>query len=233
MTTARAAGLLYVLMGATGAFALQYVPRALVVPGDPAATADRLRDSEALFRLGLAAELISTITFIFTALVLYRLFQRVDRTLATLMVLFVLLSVPISLVNVLSEVVAMLLATGGNALSAFGRSELDTLAFVAMRLHSQGFALAEIFWGLWLMPLGILAMRSGFAPRVIGVLLIVAGSAYVVHAFTSFVLPQYASVVANIALLPEAGEISIVVWLLATRFGAASRPRLEVAAAPS
>src|SRR5437773_1799178 len=76
---ARLAGVLYVLMGIPGAFFLQYVPRQLIVRGDPAATSAQLLGQEPLFRLGLAAELFSTIVFIFTALALYRLFKSVDR----------------------------------------------------------------------------------------------------------------------------------------------------------
>lgn len=230
MTQARTAGLLYVLMGATGAFALQYVPRAVIVPGDAAATADRLRASEWLVRIGIANEVISTVTFIFTVLALYRLFEGVDRRLGSLMVIFVLASVPISLLNVLNEVAALMLASGGDALSALAGAQRDALAYVFVRLHSQGFAVAEIFWGLWLFPLGLLAMRSGFVPRFVGVVLIPAGAAYVAHAFVSFLLPQMASVVANVGVIFEAGELAILVWLLFTRHGSDRRVPAEVAA---
>lgn len=230
MSTARTAGLLYVLMGATGAFALQYVPRALVVAGDAAATAERLRGSEWLLRLGIVSEIVSTLTFVVTVLVLYRLFKDVDREKAALMVIFVLLSVPISLFNVLSEVAALALVSGADHYAVIGAPQLDALAYFFMRLHSQGFGLAEIFWGLWLMPLGLLVIGSTFAPRLVGVLVIVAGVAYVVHSLVSFALPQYANLVANVALLPEAGELSIVVWLLATRTRAPSVSTAAVAA---
>lgn len=232
MSQARAAGLLYLVLGATGAFALQYVPRAVVVPGDAAATAERLRSSESLLRIGIASELISTIVFIFTVLALYRLFERVDRGLASLMVIFVLLSVPISLLNVLNEVAALVLVSGADSLSALAAPQLEALAYVLMRLHTQGFALAEIFWGLWLFPLGLLAMRSGFVPRVVGVLLILACGGYVAHAFTAFLLPQIATTVSIVALPFEAGELGIVVWLLATRHGA-DRPAPAELAAPA
>jgi hypothetical protein len=220
----------YVLMGVVGAFALQYVPRALVVPGDAAATAERIRISEVLLRAGIAAELISTVLFVFTALLLYRLFKSVDQGMASLMVIFVLLSAPISLLNVLNEVAASALVGGGDQLSALAGPQRDALAYVFMRLHGQGFAVAEIFWGLWLIPLGLLAMRSGFVPRVVGVLLIAAGSGYLAHSFTALVVPQYASLVANVALIPELGELSIVVWLLATRWRGTPFAQVSIAA---
>jgi len=215
---ARLAGILYVLMGIPGAFFLQYVPRQLIVRGDPAATAEQLLTQEPLFRLGLAAELFSTIIFIFTVLALFRLFRAVDEDRARLMVIFVLLSVPMSLLNVLTEVAAFSLARGPEYLSSFGKGQLDALALLFLGLHGQGNGVAEIFWGLWLLPLGALVYASAFAPRAIGVLLVAAGIGYVAAASASFVTPQIAAVVNNLALVPEGlGELSFVVWLFATR----------------
>lgn len=215
---ARTAGILYLVLGITGAFFLQIVPRALIVRGNAAATAEQLVTQEWLFRLGLAAEIVSAVTFIFTALALYGLFRNVHQGRAALMVILVLLSVPISLVNVVSEVAAFTLARAPDYLAAVGKEQLDALALFFMGLHAQGNGVAEIFWGLWLMPLGALVFRSGFAPRAIGVLLVPAGIAYVVAAFTSFVFPQYTALVANIATVPEGlGELPLIVWLLATR----------------
>lgn len=228
---ARIAGLLYLLMGIPGAFFLQYVPRALVVRGDPAATAEQLLAQEPLFRLGLAAELFSTLVFPFTAFALYRLFKGVGRERATLMVVFVLLSVPISLLTVLPETAAFTLARAPDYLSSFTREQQEASALFLLGLHSQAIGVAEIFWGLWLLPLGSLVYASGFAPRPIGVLLIAAGIAYAFAAFVSFVAPQYVALVNNIALVPEGlGEGSFIVWLLATRTHATGTAPAHVAA---
>jgi len=215
---ARIAGLLYLLMGIPSAFFLQYIPRVFIVRGDAAATAQQLVAQEWLFRGGIAAELFATLTSIFTAFALYRLFAGVDRDRAKLMVIFVLLGIPIMLLDVLTETAAFTFARGPEYLSAFSKEQLDALALFFLGLHSQGSGIAEIFWGLWLLPLGALVYRSGFAPRAIGVLLIPAGVAYIVAAFTSFVFPPYAALVSNIAVVPEGlGELPLVAWLLATR----------------
>lgn len=230
MQPTRAAGLLYLLLAITGFPSLILIPRALIVPGDAAATAERIRASEPLFRLGIAGELISATIFIFVALALYQLFKRIDQGQATLMVILVLVSVPISFVNVLNEMAVLTLLNAADLRSVFGEAQLDSLAMAFLRVHIQGFAIASIFWGLWLLPLAALVMRPGLAPRVVGVLLILAGAAYVVASFASLLLPQYASLVASVAMIPEAGEFAVIVWLLVTRARPISLARAEVAA---
>jgi hypothetical protein len=211
--TARVAGILYLLGGITAPFSLIYLPRALVVPGDATATANHVRASETLLRLGIASELIGSIIFIFVVLALYRLFKGVNETHAVAMVILLLVSVPISLLNVLNEIAALVLVSGADFLSVFERRQLDALVLLFLRLHSQGIVVAAVFWGLWLFPFGMLVIRSGFIPRALGVFLMIAGSAYLVSSFSSMLLPQYAHLL-RFATVLEAGELPIMLWLL-------------------
>jgi hypothetical protein len=214
---ARVAGLLYLLVAITGAFGIAVVPFTLIARGDATSTADRIRSSEWLFRLGMTSELIAATAYILLAIALYRLFRRVNEEQARLMVTLVLVSVPISYLNVLNELAALVLLSGPDFLSVFTRPQLDALALLFLGLHSQGFVVASIFWGLWLLPLGALVIGSGFAPRLLGYLLILAGLAYVVDSFTSMLLPRYRPLVAVVApLLEGVGELSMVAWLLIT-----------------
>jgi hypothetical protein len=222
MRATRAAGLLYLLLAITAAFGVFYVPLTLTVPGDPTATAERVRSSETLFRLGMAGELTSATLFVFLVFALYRLFEGVDRWQASLMVILALVSVPISFLGVVCELGALGLLSGANYLSVFGTPQLEALAFVFLRLHTQAVIVAEIFWGLWLFPLARLALRSKVVPRVVGVLLYLAGSAYLVVTLAAVLAPAYASFVNSVALLPEAGELSMIVWLITTRARAVS-----------
>jgi hypothetical protein len=201
------------LGGITAPFSLIYLPRTLVVPGDATATANHVRASETLLRLGIASELIGSIIFIFVALALYRLFKGVNETHALAMVTLLLVSVPISLLNVLNEIAALVLVSGADFLSVFERRQLDALVLLFLRLHSQGIAVAAVFWGLWLFPFGMLVIRSGFIPRALGVFLMIAGSAYLVSSFSSMLLPQYARLL-RFATVLEAGELPIMLWLL-------------------
>jgi hypothetical protein len=212
---ARVAGVLYLLMGLTAPIGLMYVPSTLIVRGDATATADRIRASEALLRIGIGSELFHQTIAVFLVLALYRLFKDVNKNHAVLLVILgALVSVPIMFVNVLNEIAALILVGGAEFLSVFERPQRDALAYLFLRLHSEGIDVASIFWGLWLFPFGILVIRSGFIPRVLGVLLIFAGIAYVISSFTSIVLPQYAQQVGQVALILEMGELPIMFWLL-------------------
>jgi Domain of unknown function (DUF4386) len=219
---ARFAGILYLLACIPAPFCLIYVPSILIVPGDATATANHVRASETLLRLGIAGELINAIAFIFVVLALYRLFKGVNENHALAMLILYLVSVPISLLNVLNDVAALILAHGADFLSVFDKRQLDALVLLFLRLHSHGFLITQIFWGLWLFPFGMLVIRSGFIPRVVGVLLFFAGFAYPLSSFTSLLLPQYAHVVSQYALVLELGELPIVLWLLI--WGAKTQP---------
>ncbi|MFZ3376968.1 MAG: DUF4386 domain-containing protein [Chthoniobacterales bacterium] len=211
---ARFAGLMYLLASLPAPFALIYVPSSLIVSGDATATANHIRASENLFRLGIATELFGFIMFIFVALALYRLFKGVNEKHALAMAILLLISLPISFVNGLNDIAALILLSGADFLSVFERRQLDALAYVFVRLHGQGFVVAQIFWGLWLFPFGILVIRSGFIPRFLGVLLIAACFGYLVDSLTSLLLPSYGTVVSRVAMVLTIGELPIIFWLL-------------------
>lgn len=212
---ARVAGLLYLLMAASAPFALIYIPGKLIVSGDATATADRFRASESLLRLGIGLELFHQAVAIFLVLALYRLFKPVDEKNAVLVVILgALVSVPIVFVNVLNEIAAMVLVSGADFVSVFEKPQRDALAYLFVRLHEHGLVVASIFWGLWLFPLGMLVIRSGFFPRVLGVLLMLAGIAYVVSAGTTLTLPRYADLVDQVVMVLYFGELPFILWLM-------------------
>jgi hypothetical protein len=224
---ARVAGWLYLVLALIAPIGLMYVPGKLIVAGNAAATADNLRASEWLLRLGIASELSHQVIGIFLVLALYRLFKPVDEMLARqVVILGALVSVPIMFVNVLNDVAALMFARGADFLAVFESAQRDALAYLFLRLHGQGITVASVFWGLWLFPFGMLVIRSGFIPRVFGYLLIVAGVAYLASAFATLVVPRYAPLVSRLALPLEVGEVPIVFWLVI--WGA--RPRRAVGA---
>jgi hypothetical protein len=222
---ARFAGLLYLLACIPAPFCLLYVPSVLFVPGDATATADHIRASEGLLRLGMACEFINAAAFIFAVLALYRLFKGVDEPVARAMVILFVVSVPISFLNVLNDIGALILAHGASFLSVFDKGQRDALAHLFLRLHSQGLHVSAIFWGLWLFPFGMLVIRSGFIPRVLGVVLMIAGIGYVANSLTFLILPQYARLVGPVAPILEFGEAPMILWLLIR--GARDQPSHE------
>jgi hypothetical protein len=152
---------------------------------------------------------------IFLVLALYRLFEAVSQKYAVLMVILgALVSVPIVFLNVLNEIGALVLVSGADFLAVFERAQLDAMAYLFLRLHEQGLIVASVFWGLWLFPFGILVIRSGFIPRILGVLMMIAGVGYLASSLASLVLPRYADAVGQVAMVLYFGELPFMFWLL-------------------
>jgi len=210
----RFAGLLYVLFSIPGFFAMVYVPGKLIVHGNAAATANNIATSETLFRLGIAAQLIGQAGFIFVALALYDLLKGVNRRYASLMVTLIVVSIPIAFLNELNSIAALVLVRGPDFLSIFEKPQREALAMLFLNLHGHGFVVAEILWGLWLFPLGLLVYRSRFLPRFLGVWLALAGSAWVILSLTGILFPQYQDQVFTYSQPASIGEVAFMLWLL-------------------
>jgi hypothetical protein len=210
----RAAGLLYLTMMVLGAFSLLYVPSKLIVPENATATATNILASEMLYRLSIVSGLMAAVVFIFLARALYRLLNEVSKAHASLMVTLVVISVAIGFALTVNDVAALVVLRGSDLLAVFTQPQREALAMLFLRLSSQGVLVAQIFWGLWLFPFGLLVMRSGFLPRILGVLLVINGVAYVVSSLTGLLLPAYVAAVSRIAFIPQLGEVWIMLWLL-------------------
>ena len=226
----RFAGLLYVLISILGFFAMGYVPGKLIVHGNAVATAHNISAHETLFRLGIAAELVGYTGFIFVAMALYDLLKGVNQRQALMMVLLIVVSVPIAFVNELNSVAALVLVQGADFLSMVEGPEREALAMLFLRLHFHGFVVAEIFWGLWLFPLGLLVYRSRFLPRFLGVWLALAGFAWVILSLTGVLLPQYQNKVDTYSQPAFFGELALMFWLV---IKGARPPALDAAASSS
>jgi hypothetical protein len=212
---ARIAGFLYLLLAVTGPVRLMYIPSVLFVRGNATATAANIAAHASLFRFGIITDLLAAILALFVTLALYRLLNGVNRTHATLMVILGgLMVTPIAFANALNDAAALILAGGADFLSAFDKPQRDSLAMLFLRLHHQGVVANEIFWGLWLFPLGLLVYRSNFLPRILGVWLIVNGFAYLVVSCTGLAFPQYEDNVGSLVFPALTGELAIVLWLL-------------------
>lgn len=226
-TTARAAGLLYLVLAILGWFSLMYVPGRVIVRGDAAATAANLQAFEPLFRLGIAVGLVSTVSFMLLAWLFYRLFEGVSRLQASLLVILVLVQAPISFVNEVSSLGALLAARGADFLAVFDEPQRDALAMLLLKLHTHGIFVSEVFWGLWLLPFGALVYRSGFLPRVLGVWLLVNGVAYVVLSLIGVLSPASYPSAFQWAFPALLGEVAITLWLVLV----GARPRAPMPAA--
>ena len=211
---ARIAGAIYLSMVVTGPFCLLYVPNKVIARGNATATAANVLAHETLFRSGIVAELIGVVIFILVVMALYRLLKDVNTTHATHMVALVLVSAAVEFINVLNNIAALMLFRGTDFLAVLDKPQRDALGMFFLRLHGQGELINEIFWGLWLLPFGILVMRSRFLPRILGVLLIINGFTYVIVSLTTLLFPAYANVVDRYAFIPETGELWVMLWLV-------------------
>lgn len=185
-----------------------------MVHGDPIATAHNIAAYETLYRLGIFADLAGQTIFIFVALALYHLLKGVNPRHALLMLVLLLVSIPIAFLNELNSVAAVALARGTDFLSVFDEPQRIALMRLFLDLRGAGFDVAGIFWGMWLYPLGFLVYRSGFIPRILGVLLMVGSFAYLANSFTSLVLPQYEAVVSRWMNPIQLVEMLFMLWLL-------------------
>jgi hypothetical protein len=219
---ARIAGALYVLMCVVGIPGLLYVPGVLYVRLDATATADHIRASEYILRYGIATELIHQVINVFLCLALFRLFRAVDEMLSwQLVIMGALIPVPITCLNVVFEIAATIVVSGAAYLNAFSKDQLDALAMLFYRIHGQGWNVAQMFWGLWLFPFGLLVIRCEFIPKLLGYLLLIAGAGNLIDSLTTAVLPRFQEPVGQVMGILELGELPIIFWLVI--WGATSR----------
>jgi Domain of unknown function (DUF4386) len=227
---ARVAGLLYLIVIVAGIFAEIFVRGRLVVANDAAATAHNIVTHELLYRLGFAAELIEILCGVFLALIFYELFKVVNRRIALLVVFFNLVGAAIESVNLLNHLAPLTLLGGGSYLSAIPVDQLQAQAFLSLKLFELGFAISLVFFGVFCLLLGYLIFRSGFLPRIIGVLLAFQGLCYAINSFTDFLAPRYSAIIFSILTVSAVGEISLCLWLLVMGVNV---PRWEKRAAES
>jgi len=214
-TLGRIAGSMYLVVAVLGGFAELYVRSSIVVGGDAAGTADNIRDSATLFRVGFVSDLVQATFFLLTAMALYLLLRDVHELVARAMVVIVSVSVAIICLNLLNQYVALSVATGGEYTTVFGAAGSDALVGLFADMHAAGYLIAQMFFGLWLLPLGFLVYRSGSFPKVLGVLLAIGCFGYLADLFIHFLVPDVAESIAPFILAPAAiGELSLVVWLL-------------------
>ena len=211
---ARIAGAIYLSMVLVAPFAMLYVPGKLIVRDNAAATAENILAHETMFRLSIFGDLIGHVIFICLGVALYRLLSSVNKTWALLMVGFVWVSAAVGFLNTLNHIAAVILFRGGEFLSVFDKSQRDALAYFFLRLNSQGTFANEIFWGLWLLPFGLLVFRSGFLPRFLGVWLIISCCFWVALSAIALFFPAYYETAFRWSQPALFSELAIMAWLL-------------------
>jgi len=189
--TSRLAALLFFTVCVTAStWGLSYVPSKIFVPKDAAATARNLLSNEFLFRTGILSHFVSTIAFAIMILMFYRIFRPVDKLLSRIMITSVLVQVPVVFVLELFKITALMILNGG-VLSTLEITQKHEASYLLLRMHGYGIVTSQFFWGLCFIPFGMLVYRSGFIPRIFGVLLMITGIGYVADMCTFVLLERH------------------------------------------
>ena len=213
---ARLAGLVYVIVILTGIFSLGYVPAKLTVWDNAAQTFQNISSSKQLFRVGIASSMLCYIAFLVLPFILYIILHQTNTAHAKLMVLFAVVSVPISFINLQNKFSVLALVEGADYLKIYSPQQLQAQLMAYLESNGSGNLLAQLFWGLWLYPFGFLVYRSGFMPKILGVLLMLGCAGYVISTFGETIIPNFSKcVISKFITLPATlGEMGIALWLL-------------------
>jgi hypothetical protein len=212
---ARIGGVLYLLIIIIGGFGELFVRDKLIVSGDPTATAANIRSMESLWRFHIAAELFLLICAVALLMIFFVLLRPVSRDLALLAVFFNLISIGLEAATTLYLLVALFPLGNAEYLKAFALEQLYVMASLSLRSHSNGFGLSLIFFGCFCLIIGYLIFRSGYFPKILGLLMQIAGLSYLTNSFALVLAPALANRLFPGILLPAfVGEASLCLWLL-------------------
>ncbi|WP_428034778.1 DUF4386 domain-containing protein [Amphritea sp.] len=214
---ARLAGCLYLLLIPMGVFGILYIPQWIEVADDSSATLASLAVHATTVRLSILCAFAIQLTQLFLVIALYYLLRPYGVIAARFMVLFTLVTIPIALFNELSHITALLLPESDLLRGVFNPQQLNALTLFLLELHRQGIMIAHLFWGLWLMPMGYLVYRCGFLPKIIGLLLIIAGIGYCLDTVTFFAFATDRYLIAQYTFLGEVLLPIALLWQAYTR----------------
>ena len=226
MRLARIAGVLYLIVGIFAGFSYDYATGKVYVRGDAAATAQRVMSHAGLVRVGVVADLVQATAWVFVAMVFYLLLRHVSENWARAMVILVAVGAAIVCLSEVFPVAALRVATEHSYVTALGAAGSNALALLLLDIHHYGLLIAQIFFGLWLVPLGYLAYKSGMFPKALGVLLVVGGACYLVGLLAVLLGPASGEAVNTFITLASAvAEVWMVGYLLAV--GVRSSPSAD------
>jgi hypothetical protein len=231
---ARIAGVFYLLVGIFGGFAEGFGDPKMYVAGDPGATAGNVVANSGLVRMIVVAHLLNGIFFVLTAMTLYVLLQHVHKAAARAMLVLVALAVAITSLNAVFQFEGLQVATNSTYAAALGSAGSNALVLLLLDIQHYGTLSAQVFFGLWLAPLGYLAYRSGLFPKALGIVLILAAVCYLVDLLAAFLLPDFAEQIHPFTVIvPAIAEIWMVLYLLLVGVRTVKPGKEILAAAPT
>jgi len=210
--TARFAGLLFLLMVVSGLFAEIFFRQKLFTD-DMAVTVDNILHNDFLYRAGILSDIIMSLSYLFTALVLYKLLVSVNKNMASLMVLFAAAGCVLLLSNIMNEFAPLYMVGAGSQAGSLSPGQLQDMAMLSFTTYGHGYMIGQVFFALWVLPLGILIYRSMFIPKVIGILFLIEVAGGLLSVVVHFLIPNES--IESVLLLPGVlAEFVFMFWLL-------------------
>ena len=211
---ARFAGFLYLVIAVLSGFVHFYVPGQLIVSGDATTTANNIMASEGLFRVNIAAELVILLIEVVLSVLLYVLLRPVSKTLSLVVTVSRLTMTAIHGINVLNNVIVLLLLSGAGYLTVFAPDQLHALVTLFLDAYRYGFQIGIVFFALHTAVLGYSIFKSGYFPKVLGVLFMIAPLGYLIESFALVLLANYKMRAVYFVLPITIAEIAFPLWLL-------------------
>ena len=214
--TARLAGVFYLIVVLTGIFNLGILPSKFLIKNDPLGTFDNIVANLPLFKYWILAGIVCYIAFLLLPLVLYKLLAPINKNYAVAMVALAVVSIPITFAAIPHQFTVLTLLERSHLLTGMELTQLKEEIMYQLYAYNSGIKMASIFWGLWLFPFGLLVYKSGFLPKILGILLMFGCFGYLVNFFGYLFFDQYAgSILSKYITKPGSiGEIGICLWLL-------------------
>ena len=212
--TARIAGLWYLVLAVCAGYSWTYVT-GIFVSDSAVLTVQNILEAENQYILSIICSIVGQIAFIFLALALYRLFKNVNQIQARLMLTLVVISVSIMFVNIIFQMGALVFLNRATYVTAFSAEQIYELTALLLHFNIIGVYVLDIFWGLWLLPLAYLTYQSAFFPKIIALLLVISGIAYITDSLSFIINQEVHTLLINYLSIPEVlGEVVILLWLL-------------------
>lgn len=213
-TTARFAGLLYLLIAVFGGFAFFAGYESLIVKGDAAVTSNNILDSELMFRVGILGDSFTFLGEIVLTILLYKLFKPVGKTWSQIAAFSRLAMTTMIGMNVLNKLLVLQLLSGADYLTVFQPVQLQALAMLFLNAYGYGSLIWGLFFALHLVIMGYLIIKSGYVPKILGLLFVFASLGYLIDSLGRFLFPEYESIYQVIVLATIPAELSFAFWLL-------------------
>ena len=212
---ARTVGILYLAIFFLGPLAFFLGRNSIVVPGDPAATVSKLLSSEPMFRFGVVVETVIVMVEILVSALLYVLLRPVSRPLALASSFARFAQSVLQAVNLFTAVPAFLMLGGATYLSAFNPDQLNALVQLFMDVNAFVIIIWGLIFGFHLLLLGYLVFKSGFWPKILGILLLLGSLGYLLQSYGHILAPQYDNILSKVVvILSIPGELAFTIWLL-------------------